>query len=124
MKRQVWVGCVEDDKEAKPLELYTGQWTHVKKIEIHESHWIPVSEKPEQEGRYPVVFDSQREFEGSSSYWDGNNWCGPVKLWIEAPPLPVEDGFECWYAKHLEDIKHADKLELARSAWNAAKESK
>lgn len=127
MKREVWVEC---DKQDSGHYVYPGlpheiKQIYVKQITLHESRWIPVSETPEQEGRYPVVFDSQREFDGSSSYWDGNNWCGPVKLWIEAPPLPVEDGFEKWlmenYPNHTGIV---DYMKFGRAVWNAAKEYK
>lgn len=129
MKREVWVEC---DKQDSGHYVYPGlpheiKQIYVKQITLHESRWIPVSEKPEREGRYPVVFDSQREFDGSSSYWDGNNWCGPVKLWLEVPPLQVYDGFDKeWdYYQCREPILRDDGIakKACKWFWNKAKES-
>lgn len=119
MNREVFVECGPEEH---------GFWigsVHLKKIEIHESRWIPVSEKPEREGRYPIVLENQDKFDGYSGYWDGDSWTHPVKLWLEAPPLPVEDEFEKWWESKNWNPSVLDEVkQLCRIAWNAAKESK
>lgn len=122
MKREVWVE-IETSQEQPGVDAIIAKgadrYIWLKRETLHESRWIPVSEKPEREGRYPVVFYSEKEFSGSSSYWDGNNWTGHVRLWLEAPPLPVEDEFEKWWDEHGHPVGH--HKEIAKLAWDAAK---
>lgn len=107
-----------------------------KKVVVHESRWIPVSERmPTKTGHYHV-FRLDRE-----------DWClflietletpphtqrkyftsKGVTHWLEAPPLPTPlpvetepSDFEKWYAHHGDWY---EKKLLAEKAWNAAKES-
>lgn len=132
MKREVWVECDMETANRLLVPNNFGTTFYIHKQTLHESRWIPVSEKPEREGRYPVVFDesyekSGGEFTGASSYWDGNNWCGYVKLWLEAPLLPVEDEFEKeWdYYQCREPILRSDGTakKACKWFWNKAKES-
>lgn len=131
MKREVWVGCVEDDKEAKPLELYTGQWTHVKKIEIHVSRWIPVSERMPDAchvGEEFLVIRLGRKtaaklFKNDEGKLYFNH--SEVTCWLETPPLPVDE-FEKFLWDYMEktqlNFASKDLKDHMRATWNAAKE--
>lgn len=93
MKREVWVECEPGHQD------FALSGTFLKKITLHESRWIPVSERmPTKNGHYHV-FRLDRE---DWCYGEMNEefTCKPqffftskgVTHWLEAPPLPVEMG--------------------------------
>lgn len=112
MKREVWVEMPESEMSLATCHLRAhGRVIPMRHETLHESRWIPVSETPEREGRYPIVLENQDKFNGYSGYWDGDSWTHPVKLWLEAPDLPEDksecsnEGFEKWYEFTREVIR-------------------
>lgn len=113
MKREVWVEC--ESKEKNRMEV-KNTWNNIlmyfKPETLHESRWIPVSERmPDKPGHYHVVRLDREDWAmlllsdakcGAPGfyYWNHSN----VTHWLETPPLPVteeveptDERFEQWY---------------------------
>lgn len=141
MKREVWVEidaeeyrkCSYDYRQV--ITTANQGMMHLKKVCLHESHWIPVSERmPDKPEHYLVVRLDRLDW----CYCELNEEfnCKPhtaftskgVTHWLEAPPVPVEtepSDFERWLWDYMvktntNHVSHELRSHM-KSAWNAAK---
>lgn len=141
MNREVWVECKHSDWPTC-LVIAHGKEIPVKRETIHESRWIPLSERmPDKADHYLVVrlgrldwcYCEMAQRLNPNSGYVANFTSKGVTHWLEAPPLPVEDEFESKFVEILSKFEAFDFWKktddgllktLCRGFWNAAKESK
>lgn len=108
MKREVWVECLHSDWPTCRVIAH-GREIPVKRETIHESRWIPVSERmPEKPGHYHVVrLDREDWCYCEMLYEETAHFTSKgVTHWIEAPPVPVEEEWKEIYGKCAPCFEH------------------
>lgn len=145
MKREVWVETTDQSGRRVTFhDQHMGNISYLKRETLHESRWIPVSERMPTVAEHYLVVRLDRldwcycEIEdlrpGQISFPGQDAICRftskGVTHWLEAPPLPVEDEFEQFYQtfrhsypREVEKFTEHDLKRKYREVWNAAKES-